>query len=39
MDVTADLTRWILENARPRLARVPTDPALTESLHLLEQGR
>ena len=38
IDITAEVTRWVLESARPRLARVPTQPDLTEGLRLLEQG-
>jgi hypothetical protein len=39
IDVTTELSRWILGAARPRLARVPSDPGLAESLRLLEQGQ
>ncbi|MFI7066142.1 hypothetical protein ACIBL3_34460 [Kribbella sp. NPDC050124] len=37
-DITAEIKRWVLESAKPRLARVPLDPDLTLRLHLLEQG-
>jgi hypothetical protein len=35
IDLTTDIKRWILEDAQPRLARVPEDPRLTEYLELL----
>jgi hypothetical protein len=38
INVTADLKRWILEDARPRLARVTADSDLIEILALLESG-
>jgi hypothetical protein len=38
INVTADLKRWILRDARPRLARVTADPDLIEILALLESG-
>lgn len=42
IDITADVKRWFLEDARPRLARVPlADPRLTEYLEYLDylEGR
>lgn len=38
IDITAELKRWILEDARPRIARVTADPDLIEGLALLESG-
>lgn len=38
INVTADVKRWILEDARPRLARVAEDPSVTEVLAILESG-
>jgi hypothetical protein len=38
INVTADLKPWILEDARPRLARVTADSDLIEILALLESG-
>lgn len=38
IDVTADLKRWILTDAKPRLARITADPNLIEILALLERG-
>lgn len=35
IDLTTDVKRWILEDAQPRLARVPADPRLTVYLELL----
>jgi len=37
-NVTADLTRWILQDASPRLARITPDQDLIEILALLESG-
>ncbi|WP_405064492.1 hypothetical protein OG474_23325 [Kribbella sp. NBC_01505] len=36
IDVTTDVKRWILEDAKPRLARVPDDARLNEVLAYLE---
>lgn len=38
INVTTDVKRWILEDSRPRLARVPEDPSVTEVLAILEIG-
>jgi hypothetical protein len=38
INVTADLKRWIPEDARPRLARVTADSDLIEILALLKCG-
>ena len=38
INVTTDVKRWILEDAKPRLARVPEDVRLTEVLAILESG-
>jgi hypothetical protein len=38
INVTTDVKRWILEDARPRLARVPEDPSVSEVLAILESG-
>jgi hypothetical protein len=35
IDITADVKRWILEDAPARLARVPAEPRLTEYLEVL----
>ncbi|MFI6673353.1 hypothetical protein [Kribbella sp. NPDC050470] len=35
IDLTADVKPWILEDAQPRLARVPAEPRLTVLLELL----
>jgi hypothetical protein len=35
IDITVDVKRWILDDAPPRLARVPAEPRLTEYLELL----
>jgi hypothetical protein len=38
INVTADVKRWILEDAKPRLARVPVDAGLEEILVAVESG-
>ena len=35
IDITADVKRWILEDAPARLERVPAEPRLTEYLEFL----
>ncbi|MFI7059365.1 hypothetical protein ACIBL3_00100 [Kribbella sp. NPDC050124] len=35
IDITTDVKRWILEDAPPRLARVPADPRLAEYIEIL----
>ena len=35
IDITTDIKRWILEDAQPRLARVPVEPRLAEYLEML----
>lgn len=38
INITVEIKRWILEDAKPRLARLPEDPNLQEILTIVESG-